>query len=43
MIYPGQQLSFRDSSYNDTSKPNCLDLRAEYPNMWLHSIVISEG
>ena len=43
MTFPGQQVTFKESSYNDTANPNCLDLRAEYPNMWLHSIVLNEG
>mmetsp|Transcript_32262 Transcript_32262/g.42737 ORF Transcript_32262/g.42737 Transcript_32262/m.42737 type:complete len:85 (+) Transcript_32262:135-389(+) len=43
MTYPGQTVTFRESSYNDIAKPNCLDLRAEYQNMWLHSIYLSQG
>ena len=36
-------MTFDEESYNDTEKPNCLDLRIQYSNMWTHSIQMSGG
>jgi len=36
-------VTFKASSYEEPTSPNCLDLSKEYHNMWLHSIKIGQG
>ena len=37
MTYPGQDVTFADSSYLDPTKPNCIDVEAEYGTMWTNT------
>ena len=40
---PAQEVTFKSTSYTDTSKPKCIDLEKEYGDVWAKTTALQPG